>query len=852
MNRVLLLAMSVLGVVLSGCGRDELSRACSVDTDCREAEICLAGVCTENPEPSCVLDADCGAGEVCNAGTCEPCADCVCATNADCAEGQTCNLATGECVDTACVPKGDLCVQEVCDAEGCTDVPCDLGCAPGTTQAGCECVVSTCESSADCEGAPCVDGACLPCGSDADCGEGEICLDSGACSAATRCGDDSDCGAEEQCTNDGVCEGRPQCTLDRNCDDNELCIGGQCVLAPECSADAECPDGFECVGGNCFEELCRGPEDCERGLICDAGECVEPPIVTTCFVATPGGLIAQGQTVPLEAFAVDQDGNGVAAIFRWTSDNVAVATVDPTGRNALGMAAAGKAVFTAQLATGDPIVCDGAAEFTNLGPVMAGGLRVSVIHGETGALLDGAQVLLGDGATQGTTANGGVVNLALPNGAFDLTVVHPSFNLVTVQGIQGTDIRIPVFPRRGSGPVGGFTGEFDLSAIGSTGDISLGLAGASLAGGLLDLDLTAILGEPFVTPVNIPGLGGGDFPFPGGLVVYGQALGFQLDFKPTYYAQSAAGARLAWGLAGKVPLRDLIQLGTGGGGQDAVLSTLLPLFNRFDHTAQPIQVSAIPRVTDTMDIDGDGDTTEQLPDYASFPTKNLRPSVRQSLTTDVAISNFPILPTGQAGLAMLLGASVLDAPGIVPLGISATSDDNGDGRPDTRRLSIAPPSGALANGRYALVALAFNTDGGFNNGFNLPTDFSASLWNGQSFPTAISLGTFPDASAIQISDANRTVTVQSSAGPLYRVRMVMADYSWDVWSYGTSLGMGAYSHTIEIPGAPMSSSDPFASGAILVDAIQTTSSINDLVKTTGVGLRQAGLVSTAFNRTSAR
>lgn len=853
MNRIVAVALALVGIFVTGCGRDALSRACATSQDCRSGEACAAGVCVEEPTPSCLSDQDCAAGEVCTDGACLACQDCLCTSNADCADGQSCNLATGECIDTACVPKGDLCVQAICDADGaCTDLPCDLGCEAGSVQMGCECVSQACETTEDCGGVPCVEGTCLPCGSDADCAEGEACLPDGVCTAATRCLDDLDCGADERCA-EGLCVPRPQCTLDRNCRMNELCIGGQCVLAPECSQDLDCPDGFECVGGNCFEKLCRGPQDCERGQVCDAGECIDPPVAALCYVVTPGGTIADGQTVPLEAFAVDANGNGIAAIFRWQSDNQAVATVDPSGRSALGQPAAGTAKFTATLATGDPIACEGAAIFNNLGPVVMGNLRVTVINGETGALVDAAQVSVGNDLA---VTMGGVATLTRPSGAFDATIIHPDYNLVTVQGIQSGDVRIPVFPRRGSGPIGGFTGEFDTSGIGSTGDITLGLAGASLAGGLLELDLTAILGEPFVTPVNIPGFVNTNFPFPGGLVVYGTALGFSLDFKPSYYAQAAAGGRLAWGLAGKVPLRDLIQLGMGGGGQDAVLATILPLFNRFDHTAQPMQVQAIPRIADTADVDGDGDTSELVPNYAQFPVKNLRPSVRQSLTTDVAISNFPTLTAGQAEVALLLGASVLDAPGLVPLGISATNDENGDGRPDTRRLSIAPPSGSLANGRYALVALAFTSAGGGGgiggNGFELPSDFSAALWNGQSFPSAISLGTFPDASQIQIDDMTRTIKIQSSAGPLYRVRIQVPAFSWDIWSYGTSLGMGRYEHSIKVPALPLSSVEPFATGSITVDAIQTNSTINDLVKTTGVGLRQAGLVSTAFNRTSAR
>lgn len=814
-------------ILASACGRDEISsRNCTGDQECESGEVCSGGFCVVDETPNNTNNVN----------------NTACQSNADCTDGEICDVMSGACVEDTCEPTDDLrCVNSQGEA-------CDLGCGSTERQEGCECVSVACTTNDECEEFVCVDGACAACKEDDQCPDGLACLEDGTCGEDNSCRSDEECEATQECRG-GMCLPRPGCVIDSDCGADELCISGVCIFAPECEMNDDCAEGFECVAGNCLEEVCRGPADCENGQLCDAGECVDPPPAISCFVVTPDGLITDGQLVPLEAFAQDGDGNGVAARFNWSSSQPNVADVGSSGTNAEGGTDAGVAVFTATLDTGTPVQCTGEARLTNPGPVTMGQLRVAVIHAETGAPVGGATVEVGNAIA--TTSSGGIAALTQPMGDFDLTVRHPDFNWVTVQGISTDDVVIPISPKTGTGPIGGFTGEFDTSQITAQGDITLGLAGASIPGGLLELNLTKILGEPFVTPINIPGLGGDDFPIPGGLIAYGGAFGFQLDIKREYYATAPAGGKIAWGLAGKVPLSELISLAQGGGGGDDILTTLLPLFNRFDHGSRPINVTALPRIVDSADIDGDGDTMEIVPDYNAFPNETITPRVRQTLATDVNVSNFPQLPGGPAELALLVGGTLLNSPGLVPLGISATSDEDGDGRPDTRRLTIAPPAGSLAGGRFTLVALAFRTDG-LGANFDFPPNVSAALWTGQSFPTAIALGTFPDQSNVTVNNGARTLTVQADAGPLYRVRMVGADRSWDVWTLGPAGVMGSFNHTITIPQSPQGAPNFFANGEILLDAIQTNVTLDSLVRANGVGIKNAGLVSTAFNRTQVR
>ncbi|QDG54312.1 hypothetical protein FIV42_27270 [Persicimonas caeni] len=824
--------LSCLFLLLSACGRDGVAERCQSDNDCTGERMCVSGQCLDPGDIDAGPDAD---------------AAIVCTSNDDCPQAGACYESGGGCVSSSCViPEGAE--QGECELE-----PCVLeSCAPYEDGQGCGCVPRACESASDCGEFACVGGECAPCTSDAECGDGTVCAEDGRCVEGTSCETDADCPARQMCDASGLCVDRPECLLDDDCADQEICLNGQCTYSPDCESDADCDEGFECVGDQCYEALCRGPEDCPADQFCDAGECVEPPSASSCFVAAQNGVISANQRYSLEAFAVDAEGNGIPASFVWASSNESVATIDATGPSAVGQGATGTTTITAALAdTG--VQCSGEIVLTGQSDVSPGDLRVVVTDVETGRGVSGAEVVLSNGTSAGTDQNG-VALLAAPQGQYDVSVFSDAHNFVTVLDVQSTDIRVPLTQRRGTGPVAGFTGQFDLSQINTTGDVTLGLAGASIAGGLLDLDLQRLLGEPFMTRLEVPGMGGQDVPLPGGLVVFGRVFGFDLDFKRTYYANTSGGARIGWGLAGKVPAQRLFSLfQNGGGGTGDVLTTLLPLFNRFDHATKPLNLVEQPRVQDTGDLDGDGDTTEMVPDYDAFPQESLAPHVRQNLVTDVDVSNFPQMSDGAAELAVLVGGALLDAPGYVPLGISATNDQDGDGRPDTRRLTMAPPHGSISGGRFAIVALAFRSGQvGFQNGVQLPDEFSASLWNGQSLPTAVGLGTFPDASQGTIDDNARTISVTADAGPVYRVRLVGEERTWDVWSKGAPGVQGTFSHQVVIPTPPSGRSDLFTSAEVFVDAIAAQVTMDDLVRATGIGLRDAGVVATSFSRTKIR
>lgn len=852
--------MAIVGLLLqasmifAGCGRTALERPCATSADCPEGLICdgtSTCVIPSSPdETSDLSDEDVDTDEGRDLPPDLPVVECE--TIADCPgagavveQGSQC-LAY-QCVDNICQSIGV--VKEICPE--------------WQRQQGCEtCEDIECRASnpASCGDFLCLQRTCSPCARDSQCDDGEVCGDDGRCKE-DRCEGDRDCKPSQICQA-GACLPRPECLINDDCADDEVCLSGQCSFSPECRGDAGCEEGFECINNRCFEEICRGPDDCDEDLICDAGKCVEPLAnIVRCEIATPPVVtVAPGERVALEAFAYDSQGNGSAATFQWDSSAPAVARV-ATPRSAVAGTTAGTAIITATLDGGLPIMCEGQVEVTNVGRPPAQGLRVIVLDAETGSPVSGANVVVG--SDEALTTRGGVASLPAQAGSFDVSVFSDDYNYVSVLNVDGAALRITLNGRSGSGPRAGFTGQFDMNQVSSNGDFNIGLAGASIAGGLVNFDLSSLLGDPFVPdfdlPIPLPGGGGGDLeiPVPGGLTLFGRVFGLNVDFKSDYYANTPGGARLAWGLGGKIPSQQLIQLFQNGGigNLGDVLALLLPLFNRFDHALRPEILTALPRLVDSVDYDNDGDTSELLPDYANFPDVDLTPNVQQQLFTDVSISNFPQLSGGPGQLGIIVGGALLQTPGFVPLGITATNDNDGDGRPDLRVLTMAPPYGSLAGARFAVLAISIRTDSLSINGqggLELPDEFSIALWNGQNIPTRIQMGTFPDGASGAVNTRRRRVTIDASAGPVYRARFIGQDRSWDVWAEGPAGTQGSFSHTFNVPDVPAGATDLMGGTKVLVDSIRTQTSLQTLVSPTGVYLHDVTLVSTSFNRAKLR
>lgn len=209
---------------------------CASDTDCPPQQACLAGSCVvEPPISSCKSDADCAAGEFCDkGGSCQPSP----VPPAGCTKDSDCK-------------SGERCVQGSCSTAG-PPVDCSVSCAGkcGVLNNGCACSTCSqpwvCGASNQCEcpldacGTACVDtktnlnhcgacnkkcssfcvqGQCVPCRVDSDCGSGMSCKNNQCVALGPVCGDGK-CESGETCGN---------CTSDCGCSGSNICQLGRCV-----------------------------------------------------------------------------------------------------------------------------------------------------------------------------------------------------------------------------------------------------------------------------------------------------------------------------------------------------------------------------------------------------------------------------------------------------------------------------------------------------------------------------------------------------------------------------------------------------------------------------------------------
>ena len=234
-----------------------------------------------SPDPSaqpCSEDADCGAGEVCGFSATQECvpSSCFCDETTD---SWGCTADCGQ--RRACVPEG----TSTCDGPDPSAQECDVDadCADGQACVDSDievCVPSSCSCTPDGQ------WVCTE-----DCGTPRTCADvSDTCNgtpdpSAQGCGTDADCAAGQVCADSG----------------DDVCIPSSCFCDPEggwgCTED--CNAYFECQDPDTNPETCNGEpdpsaqpcqadSDCTDGAVCGFSatqECVP----SSCFCDPAGG-----------------------------------------------------------------------------------------------------------------------------------------------------------------------------------------------------------------------------------------------------------------------------------------------------------------------------------------------------------------------------------------------------------------------------------------------------------------------------------------------------------------------------------------------------------------------------------
>jgi hypothetical protein len=804
---------------------------CVSSEECQFTEVCAEGICDE---VECGNDADCPDDSLCVGALCRYAPTCT--GDGDCLD------VVGECVDGQCQPG---CEEDSdCSTDGvaiCFEGDCTFACTDNRT----------CDPGEQCRNGVCLPDECTGTGTE-DCPDGERCNGAGACVPFTGCESDDDCSDTQFCSPAGICENRRGCTSDLNCGEGEICDNGGCVPTTECEENADCEAGESCVANLCVPGLCRGNEDCAIGEVCDAGACIEPEeiVPTSIVIITRPTPVTPGDTIPFRAIALDAGGEVILGQeFDFESSNTAVG--DFAGSIFTAGDTAGTTNVTATPA-GARRPVSAPVTVINLGPEVADEIRLSVVDRDSGAPIEGALVFPEDGASTNTNA-AGQATFDIPPGDH-LTVFADGYNYATVLGIDGeSSLLVALAPAVGSGSAAGFTGRMDYSGVSTSGDASLGLAGAAIGGNLVDLDLQRLLGDSFLTTVSIPGAGTQSLPLPGGLVATVDFFGVG-EIKGTYYARTTGGLSFGWALAGKINVFDLVGLFTGGGGGDiaTIIGAILPLFESFNHDIAPFVGEAVPLVPDSTDYDGDRNTSERTADYANFPEIDMRPDVDQLYRTGISLPTLPVIDGDQATVAVLVGGVVVEGAGFVPMGISAsTADDSGNAEDVVLRM--APAHSGLSVGEFAIVALTFGSEGaGFGaDGITLPSSIAARVFYGTRLPENLDFATSPFpafADAATWDDGTRVFATPATAGDITRTTLVGAEGSWEIYAVG-----GAPAE-FTLPETPVGYPDHAAGSFARIEAIDLRTGVTflDILRAGGDTLLSLNSAAIGFSRIELR
>jgi hypothetical protein len=667
------------------------------------------------------------------------------------------------------------------------------------------CVPSQCDSSADCTmimNPMCV-GAAM--------GHGR-CVEVVPCDAMGGCPQNMIC---NPMTNN--CEMLPGCVSDRDCMNNAYCENHFCQPSQACTmAMPACPMNTDCVGGVCVPFVCRGDADCTvSGQRCIAGSCQTPPpttAVTAVRIITPAGVVRPTTTYQFVAVALDQAGRVVPGVtFTWNSSMTAVATIDAAGL-ATGGAMEGTTTITASIMNGTMTITSPGVILRNIGPLASQSqLRVTVQDLSSGAAVPNATVIAhispGMTTTMITDATGVVTFQANATMPFDVTAVEPNHDFVTILGVSSHDVLIQLPPVSKPSIAGGMKGTVDFSGVHEMGALSISLNGSSIASPLVAFDPASIFGGDLFD-ISVPGVG--NVPVPAATTLSVAFGGANIPLKDMFYTRATTGLRAAYSFAGRL---DLGLLMGGGGGGGNLIGRILPYLQRFDHGVKPVvDVIALPTVVDAMDINGNGNTTERVPDYNNFPAVSLAPDTQQSLRYYLQVAHLPSVSGGNANALIVIGGVILPGVGFVPLGLDGQQDTMGSGIVDAFTTKIAPPHGGLEVGRYAVLATAVRLTAAA-----LPGPGSARLFTSDRLPQSVDLsdGWVDSPTSASYDAMTRSMTLPPIANvAYYRAAFISADGTWHVF-----MPADASAHRVpDLP--PMAGMDRTLNATVSVDAIQ--------------------------------
>ncbi len=626
--------------------------------------------------------------------------------------------------------------------------------------------------------------------------------------------------------NNGSSDEKNGCLMDSDCTTGEVCdLQENTCRLPECESDAFCVDeygiGSYCsYKGICISEICFSSEDCNSDKYCALGYCRPLP---TCdriadaqiFVELP--LIRSGQEVHFEAVAYDESGTILPEMdglsFSWESMNSGVVEIDPQSGDAVGGSVSGTTTVVMRFEYDDPectpYQLSDTISIQNFA-AYEDGARVVIIDAETNQPVGGATVSL-NGVVKTTSADIDA-GLALFEGLeppYELHVFHKDYHYLSVVGVEGADILIPLQKYYGPHRAAGIKGKLNFEELTQLidGDMLFGMVGLASKRSLLDMPINQLFSMPIVTrmprtvgernsmilPSNL------EFMEPGedsdGYIAEGESC------------QDA----VAWAWGGYLPAEQLVdmmetRLSDDWSDMSAMLFSSLSFSSNFFHgMSKGISLEMSPMVLDDgsfnsapydkQDLNGNGLSDDYIPDYGEFTdlgdSLHLTRPMNHHLTIETGL-----LPTyGQSHLdgTLLVVGSPFPNGKFVPLGVGVggvledqqtdgaegddLSDKDNSGRVD---LSFAPYYGGLKD-EYVLVSYALplsSLEGGSDSGPQHSAVIRRFSGKIESVKMPDYLDVVPYAS---ISEEDRGVTVYASAGAdFFRIIFEKDGRKWEL------------------------------------------------------------------------
>jgi hypothetical protein len=730
-----------------GCGP-----MCLDDLECPRDQTCTLGAC--RPRPQCASAGDCAQGFTCTEGRC------LCSSNEACLSTQQC--WQGRCeAPSRCKADTDCPFLQHCElVQGSCLAPCTLStdCAPNMapelTAVLFSCEGGRClmrcinERSCGGRGVVCEQGVCRrsDCTTASECPPGQYCtsttagrcVEYQACQSSAGCPSNSTCRAFDAAAcppgfdcQAKLCQPLPRCLTDTDCAPSDYCGQGHCQPAQACSNSVPCLAGQLCVAQRCVPSGgCRGHSDCPEGQACTDGACRSPPSaqeISRLSLAPRVAVLTVGDTLRLSlvAFTFNDTSfplsTGEFSVVETSGAASDAATVTPEGLVTAVHPGTVRVRATGPSADGLPVEVS-----LTLLPALAEGRRVTVVDATTRQPLSGVRVLGCDTPPEdapcpqpllAVTDASGVALLPASKGAIaSLSVASPElredgaprYERVSVMRTAARDLLLPLGknPARASA---GFTAELGFSRVHSSGPLWIGYSVLSI-GDVADLDLTTLLGEPFIlraTPEHLTAS-----TVPGSFVgLIELSLGerqslLELKKPALSFGLGQPGQRVAVAFAGKLgPPVTYLE------GPMALLSRTAAM----DFALEPSHsIPLLPLIEDRcIDLDKDDrcgygccPETEEIPNYYGMPQLSLRPGREQPRRTEVAV---PDLPPELDTAVVSAGVLLADA-GLVPLGFAART--GGLPGPDGRRpvgtilLRSGAPYGGVEAGAPALWAFA--------------------------------------------------------------------------------------------------------------------------------------------------